>query len=157
MIGLMTLVVTLIVVGAALLVLETILPGMIAGILGFVCLMAAILIAYSGHGMRVGSIVLLTVLFGSIVGIMLYLKYFPDSRAAAMFISRGKVGNLGAEPRELLNQTGTALTDLRPSGTALIQGRRVDVVTEGPYVVRGTPVRVVAVEGMRTVVRTAAG
>jgi membrane-bound serine protease (ClpP class) len=58
-----------------------------------------------------------------------------------------------AEKPELLQQTGTAFTQLRPAGTALINGRRVDVVTEGQLIERGTPVRVVAVEGMRVVVR----
>ncbi|MBL9126358.1 MAG: hypothetical protein JNL97_01865, partial [Verrucomicrobiales bacterium] len=58
---------------------------------------------------------------------------------------------------ELLNQSGSALTHLRPSGTALIGGRRVDVITEGSMVERGSPVRVVAVEGMRVVVRALSG
>jgi membrane-bound serine protease (ClpP class) len=43
---------------------------------------------------------------------------------------------------------------LRPSGAAVINDKRVDVVTEGPFIDRGTPVRVVAVEGMRVVVRS---
>jgi membrane-bound ClpP family serine protease len=42
---------------------------------------------------------------------------------------------------------------LRPSGTASINGRRVDVVTEGGLIERGTAVKVVAVEGARIVVR----
>jgi len=53
----------------------------------------------------------------------------------------------------LLDQTGTALSALRPAGTAVINGKRVDVVTEGQMIDPGTPVRVVAVEGMRVVVR----
>jgi membrane-bound serine protease (ClpP class) len=42
---------------------------------------------------------------------------------------------------------------LRPSGTANINGQRVDVVTEGGLIERGTAVKVVAVEGSRIVVR----
>ena len=60
---------------------------------------------------------------------------------------------MGVEKPELLQQAGTALTPLRPSGTASINGRRVDVVTEGPFVERGATVKVIAVEGMRVVVR----
>jgi membrane-bound serine protease (ClpP class) len=48
-----------------------------------------------------------------------------------------------------------AQSNLRPSGLALIDGKRIDVVTEGPMIERGTPVKVVAVEGMRVVVRSA--
>jgi membrane-bound serine protease (ClpP class) len=54
---------------------------------------------------------------------------------------------------ELLNGIGTAVTQLRPSGVATINGQRVDVVTEGGLIERGTPVKVVAVEGSRIVVR----
>ena len=32
-------------------------------------------------------------------------------------------------------------------------GKRIDVVTEGPFVERSAPIRVVAVEGVRVVVR----
>jgi len=42
---------------------------------------------------------------------------------------------------------------LRPSGTAVINGKRIDVVTEGPFVERGSPIKVVEVEGARVVVR----
>ncbi len=54
---------------------------------------------------------------------------------------------------ELLNGTGTALTQLRPSGIADINGQRVDVVTEGDLIERGAQIKVVAVEGARIVVR----
>ena len=42
----MATVVTLILVGTALLLLETVLPGMIAGIIGFGCLVAGVVMAY---------------------------------------------------------------------------------------------------------------
>jgi membrane-bound serine protease (ClpP class) len=87
------------------------------------------------------------------VGALLWFRYFPESRLARTFVSTREIGEVGAERPELLNQSGVALTTLRPSGTALINGRRVDVVTEGGMIERGAAVRVIAIEGMRTVVR----
>ena len=52
-----------------------------------------------------------------------------------------------------LGQFGTAVTLLRPSGTAEIDGVRLSVVTEGEFIAPGTPVQVVAVQGSRIVVR----
>lgn len=49
--------------------------------------------------------------------------------------------------------SGTALTTLRPAGTALIDDQRVDVVSRGEYIEKGTAVAVVAVDGNRVVVR----
>jgi membrane-bound serine protease (ClpP class) len=54
---------------------------------------------------------------------------------------------------DLAGASGAAHTDLRPGGTALISGRKVDVVAEGGYIDRGTRVRVVRVEGTKVVVR----
>jgi len=149
----MVTVVTLILAGAALLLLETILPGMIAGIVGFTCLAAGVVVAYVNFGPHTGNLVLFSVVVGMIALTLCWMKYFPETRFARMFISDRTSGDVGAEKPELLNQTGSALTTLRPSGAAVINGRRVDVVTEGSLIERGTPVKVVAVEGIRVVVR----
>ncbi len=52
-----------------------------------------------------------------------------------------------------LNKTGEAITDLRPAGTARIDGKRVDVVSRGEYISKGSLIRVTTVEGNRVVVR----
>jgi len=52
----------------------------------------------------------------------------------------------------LLGRTGTALSTLRPSGTAMIDGRRCDVVTDGEFIDRDAAVRVIEVDGTRIVV-----
>ena len=62
-----------------------------------------------------------------------------------------------AAPQELAalaGQSGQSLSPLRPAGIALINGRRVDVVTDGEFIEPETDVQVVAVEGSRVVVRS---
>ncbi|MDX1493168.1 MAG: NfeD family protein [Longimicrobiales bacterium] len=54
---------------------------------------------------------------------------------------------------DLIGKVGKAITDLRPSGTALFGDERIDVVTESSWIMEGTPVRIVAAEGYRHVVR----
>ena len=66
------------------------------------------------------------------------------------------LGEKHAEPTGHLvsaGSTGVALTDLRPSGIATIDGERVDVVTEGEHISEGEPIEVVLDEGYRHVVR----
>jgi membrane-bound serine protease (ClpP class) len=145
-------IVTLLVLGAVLMFLETLLPGLVAGIIGFICLIIAIFMAY-GEDFATGNTVLGIVIGGLAVGTWAWLKFFPESRMARKFIAQQAVGDLGVEKPELLNGTGTALTQLRPSGVAQINGQRVDVVTEGGLIERGTAVKVVAIEGARIVVR----
>jgi membrane-bound serine protease (ClpP class) len=149
----MGLIITLLIVGAVLLFLETLLPGMVAGTVGFVCLMAAVFLGYRDLGFQTGNIILGVVLGGLIFGVWCWLKYFPESRIARRFVSQGAVGDLGVEKPELLHVTGTTLTALRPSGVASLAGQRVDVVAETGFIERGVTVKVVAVEGSRVVVR----
>lgn len=150
---LMVLVVTLLLAGAFLLLAETVLPGMIAGILGVLSLIAGVVAGYQEFGAATGNWILLGTLAGLLVGFVLWLKYFPDSRIARLYTSQGTVGEIGTERPELVGQSGVAHTALRPSGVALIGGRRVDVVTEGSLIEPGTTVKVIAVEGARVVVR----
>ncbi|MDP4096989.1 nodulation protein NfeD [Paenibacillus sp. P96] len=53
----------------------------------------------------------------------------------------------------LLGMQGTSLTPLRPAGTVLIEGERIDVVTEGGFIESNKPVSVIKVEGGRIVVK----
>ena len=52
-----------------------------------------------------------------------------------------------------MDTVGTAITDLRPSGTALFGDERIDVVSESEWITEGTQVRVISAEGYRHIVR----
>lgn len=153
----MAIVIGLLLAGLILLALETVLPGLVAGIVGLLCLGAGVLAAYREWGPLGGTTTLTAVIALLVVGFFVWLRFFPRSALGRRFVSEGQVGEIGTEQPELLQQTGTALTNLRPSGTAVINGRRVDVVTEGAMVPRGSSIRVIGVEGMRVVVRAIAG
>ena len=149
----MATVVLLVSLGLLLLFLETLLPGLIAGFCGIVCLIGGVVLGYERFGFGTGNIVLLVVMVLSAIGGALYVTYFPNSRMAAMFTSNSVSGNLNVERPELVGESGQALTPLRPSGKAIINGKTVDVVSEGMMIERGSTVKVVDVEGLRVVVR----
>ena len=149
----MTLIITLLIVGAILMFLETLLPGLIIGIIGFLCLVAAVILGYQEFGFQTGNQILSGVVVGLVLGVMGWLKFFPESRLAKRYVSQSVVGELGVDRPELLGGVGVTLTGLRPSGTASINGERVDVVSEGAFIEQGAAIRVVVVEGARIVVR----
>ncbi len=65
------------------------------------------------------------------------------------------IGYESAEVRsDLVGKHGTAITDLRPAGTALIGDERIDVVSESEWINAGTPVKVLSAEGYRHIVRS---
>lgn len=151
----MVLVVTLLLAGAVLLLAETVLPGLVAGILGVLCLIGGVTVGYEEFGVATGNWILLGTLVGLLIGFVLWVKYFPSSRFGRLYTSNGVVGDIGTERPELVGQSGVAHTALRPAGVAILGGHRVDVVAEGAMIDRGDAVQVIAVEGMRVVVRKA--
>ena len=150
----MSIIVTLLVVGSLLLLAEIFIPGMIAGIFGSICFLIAITVAYqkydapTSHYLAFGIIALAGIEF------IAWLRFFPDSKLAGRFVSKGAIGDLGNERPDLIGQKGITLTELRPSGAVRLEsGAKVDVVSEGNMIERDTRVGVIDVEGLRVVVR----
>ena len=52
----------------------------------------------------------------------------------------------------LLNKKGIALSNLRPSGTAMIEDKNFDVVTDGEYIEENSEIIVTKIEGTRIIV-----
>lgn len=52
----------------------------------------------------------------------------------------------------LLNKKGIALSNLRPSGTAVIEDKHFDVVTDGEYIEENSEIIVTKIEGTRIIV-----
>ncbi|MCP4160660.1 MAG: serine protease [Deltaproteobacteria bacterium] len=57
------------------------------------------------------------------------------------------------ELEELLGLEGVATSDLRPSGTALIDKKRVDVVSRGDYISKSTKIVVHKITGNQIIVK----
>ncbi len=93
----------------------------------------------------------------AIIVIYLLLKNLPKTQiwnklVLQRNIDAGSGYTSDVKLKELLGKKGKALTDLRPSGTAIIENSRIDVVTGGEYITKGTKVVVIDEEGSKIVV-----
>jgi membrane-bound serine protease (ClpP class) len=84
-------------------------------------------------------------------------KYLPKSSAfSKMILSEAEKADKGyvsyPSEKELIGAAGTALTTLRPAGSARINGKRVDVVADWDYIEKGAKIKVLRVEGIKVVV-----
>lgn len=142
------------------------LPGVgVAGILGACFLLGAVVLALVGTAPTGGDVASALGVLGASLVIVLavfyaWLRHLPNSSRFAGLLHTHRTdraeGYIAAPQRDdLLGRDGFAVTDLRPAGTALIDGERVDVVTEGGYIGAGDPVTVVRADGYRHVVRPA--
>ena len=154
-------------VGGALIALEVfVIPGFgVAGLAGGVAVLTALTLSMLGSYPTVTEVIsALGIIAVSVLALGLVafavLRHLPHSRGmSGVFLKEStsqEAGYLSAPDRsELVGRTGKALTDLRPSGTVDIEGERIDVVTEGPWVERGEQVVVLRAESYRHVVRKA--
>ncbi len=149
----------------AILVEIFLIPGFgVAGVIGIVLMIAALFFSlfntegYFDYNLIQLAIIQLGGALGGffVLGFLAY-KYLPNTRTFKSFVleteSGSKTGFTTApDYSPLVGLTGTAITVLRPAGTALIESKRYDVVTQGDYIDKDSSIRVLKVEGMRIVV-----
>lgn len=153
--------VALFALGIVLLIVEIFVPGFgIWALAGIVSLMSGAILAAYDSGEAAVSLAVGFVLAAVLAGTFIYI--FRRRGIWNKFILRDELktelGYISQPAKDhLVGRTGTTLTPLRPAGTAVIAGERYDVVTEGEFIGHKVPVVVVKVEGVRIVVREAAG
>lgn len=127
--------------------IEIVVPGFgVFGILGIIGIGAGLLFSAKDLGSFIiifatgtaGSAVLLTILYQVFkrLGLLRKMVLFPNMEPQEGFTSH-------EASESLMGQTGVAETDLRPAGFARIGGARLEVVSNGAYIVKGSEVMVV--------------
>ena len=74
--------------------------------------------------------------------------YDENEEDGASLIDPTRTPSSRPMPELKVNASGRALTDLRPVGTCVFDGKREECLAVGSTIRAGTPVRVVAVDGM---------
>lgn len=146
--------------GTALLLLECFIPGVgVPGITGAILVLFAIVALVPRIGWYVVLIALAVVLL-----IILAISAFAKSagRGGNPLVldartDRASGFSANDDNRGLIHKEGLAVTQLRPAGIALIDGNRVDVVTDGDFIEVNEPVKVVDIEGRRVIVKKIEG
>jgi membrane-bound serine protease (ClpP class) len=148
--------VVLFIIGIILLVIEIFVPGFgIWAIIGIICLMSGVIMAAYDSSAAALSLGIGFILAMVLAGFVIYA--FRKRGIWNKFILKDELktelGYVSQPVKEyLLGKTGKAMTSLRPAGTAVFDGERVDVVTAGEFIQQGQLVKVVLVEGGRIVV-----
>ncbi|MEM6886064.1 MAG: NfeD family protein, partial [Verrucomicrobiota bacterium] len=93
---------------------------------------------------------------------IIWFRYFFDSPMGNKLVHKDSLAEAKSDQTtnsdesplsELVGATGTTVTPLRPSGTARIQDKRYDVLTEGKLVESGKSVTVIKIDGAHIIVR----
>ena len=154
----------LLILGLLLVAAEVFFPSMgILAILASVSVGSAVVLAFIHVGVNAGIIFLLAILVLVPMTLLLAFKILPSTPFGKRLILAGPTfdetsGTAVTKGLEsLVGKEGTALSPLRPAGVASIDGKRVDVVTRGVMIEKGSPVRVARIEGNRVIVEALPG
>lgn len=153
-------------IGLILLAVEIfVIPGFgIVGALGISALLGGLALSMVGAGDTAAVIVgvvwrvVLSLLAALVAGLALlrFLPRLPLARRLILQTDLGSGPTHGSAPeadQHWLGKQGRALSVLRPAGIAMIEGARVDVVSDGEMIDADVRIQVMRVDGNRIVVR----
>ena len=144
-------IITLYIIGLCAITIELFIPGAIVGICGAGCVIASVIFAYLYVSNLLGHILLgIGICF---IPIFFITWYKLLTRTFAVKDTEEGFSSASDKLDELLSAEGVAITTLRPSGTANINGNKVDVVSGGEMISKNTKIKVTDVKGNRIVVK----
>jgi len=145
----------LLVLGFILLLMELfIIPGFgLVGISGLILLFVASYLSFKTLNILVG----LVLSIGSFILVIILIRFFADKLSNLVSLKEKEDAERGfrtsTDYANLSGKEGESITSLRPSGMALIDGKKFSVVTEGMFIAKGIKIKVVRVEGGKIFVR----
>jgi membrane-bound serine protease (ClpP class) len=142
--------------GLILILAEFLIPGGICGVIGGAMIIASCVFGCINYPEYAFFIIFFEVV-GTVVSVLVGLYVLPHTPLGSLLILKetqnkeeGWVSNI--TDIDLLGAVGEVKTALRPAGTILVDGKRVDAVSDGTFIDKGATVRVVEVHGNRVLV-----
>lgn len=145
------------IVGFLLMIIEMFHPGFgVPGALGGILLILGIVLGAKSLMQALIMLIIILAILG--VALTMVLRSVAKGKLSKSLIleeSQNKeTGYIGNQDLDyFLDQEGTALTVLRPSGTGEFKGIKLDVVSESQFIDKDKEIKIVKVEGRRIVVR----
>src|SRR5699024_3448601 len=139
--------IVLLILGIILIILEFFVPGGIIGLLGFGAILGSLFMSGYDFGHMLISIAIALVV-GIVAAVILYRSIGMEKGIFRHIILRDRttteLGYVSSVNRlELIGLVGKTVTPLRPSGTAIFENERLDVVSEGGFVEIDKEVKIV--------------
>jgi membrane-bound serine protease (ClpP class) len=144
------------IIGLVLLIVEVVVPGGIFGTLGTIALFYSVIAA--AESVTAGITALAIGILVTILLLWVLYRFFGFRSKWSKIILVDKQDNADGytsskDRKYLIGKTGVALSPLRPSGWAKIDGNKEDVVSDGELIEQGSTIMVINVEGTRVVVK----
>ncbi len=150
----------LFILGMALLLIEIFMPGFgVFGVTGILSIIAAIIMAFPNLEQALISVIFAIAASSIIIYfLMKRITVNPIFNRIILGTKQEKTEGYVATSKdasEFLGAKGKTITPLRPTGAAVINGEKVDVLAEGEFIPKNAEIVVIKVEGSKIIVRNA--
>jgi membrane-bound serine protease (ClpP class) len=144
--------------GLLLMMLETFVPGWIAGGIGVLCLITAVILALTSAELATwpnwGRTALACgIVIGSVGVLLAWMRFFAVKFWRRNFTLEAEIQSPSTTEHPQSGEEGIALTELRPLGRAEISGKRCEVRCEDGFAPAGSRLRVTGSEPGNLLVR----
>lgn len=146
----------LVLAGLILIFLEFYLPGMVLGILGALAILSSFFLLIS-QGAQLAEITFF--IGGALLALYFVIRFalwsIPRARAGrSIYLAKDQEGYVASSyDATLIGKVGAVLTDLKPGGYILIEGKQHPALSVSGYLIKGTPVVVLSGEGENLIVK----
>ncbi|NRA90042.1 MAG: serine protease [Simkaniaceae bacterium] len=141
------------ILGLVLIYLEFFVPGGILAVLGGLAMIISVFLFVWESGSYISSLIFV---IASIALLIFTIRFalWKIKQKPALYASDDQSGFVASSfDHELVGKTGEALTNLKPSGHVLVEGKRHQAVSESSYIKKGESVIIVGGEGARLTCR----
>nr|WP_263315113.1 NfeD family protein [Mammaliicoccus sp. Marseille-Q6498] len=144
-------------IGVLLVIIELFVIGAILGILGFIAIISSFILV-GENVLTMGMIIAVALILTTIEWVILvkgFNRKIPFFDKVILKDSTSKESGYTShdDRSHLIGKECTTYTPLRPSGIILVDGERIDAVSDGNFIQKDQQVKIVQVEGTRVVVR----
>lgn len=143
--------------GLILLVIEAMVPGFgLPGVSGIILVIIGVVLAMDSYKVAMLSLSIAIVITTIVTLVLIKMGYRSKllNKIVLETSHKDEKGYISVDsPLEYLNKEGKTLTELRPAGFIEIDGVKLDALSEGGYIAKDLPIKVVRVEGSKLFVR----
>lgn len=139
----------LVLAGVVLIGTEIFIPGGILGIFGSIAWLTAAIVGWNKFDEPWNAISTFSLLIIGILTFVVWIRYFPKSRMGkSLSLHESTATYKSHKTSDIpIGTTGKTLSTLRPSGIAIFDGKRLDVVADGEWIEAGEAVKISSTSG----------
>ena len=145
----MMIVALLLIMGLLLILVEFYLPGAVMGVIGAILIFSSTVVFYTVYG---SLLALFLYLFFCCFALALTIKFavwvIPRSTSKeSIYLSSDQAGFKASHyDKKMIGKIGIVVTDLKPGGHIVVEGKRLQAISESGYIVKGSSVLILSGE-----------